>query len=352
MRKLKIAQLVLPWIPIPPPKFAGTEWIVTWLTEELQKKGHEVTLFSVGESKTSAKLDYVYEKSFGLQEDVMTSLKNTFKPLIHVANCFEKADNFDIIHSHAQFHALPLSAISKTPSLHTFHRTFEFEDEDETELLLRYSKLNYSSISNSQRTLDLNFVETVYNGIPLEKFSYQEKKEDYLLWVGRITPKKGPQEAIEVAKAMGKRLVLIGKKTEKDFFEKEIAPHIDGEKILYPGEINQQELSRYYEKAEAFLFPIKWNEPFGLVPVEAMACGTPVVAYKNGAVKETIKDGETGFLVEEKEGVNGLIEAVKKVKEISPEKCRRHVEKNFSVEKMVSDYESLYYKILEKQNKA
>ncbi len=348
MQKLKIAQLVLPWIPIPPPKFAGTEWIVAWLTEELQKKGHEVTLFSVGESKTSAKLEYVYEEAFGLQKDVMASLKNSFKPLIHVANCFEKANNFDIIHSHAQFSALPFSAICKTPTLHTFHRMFDFENEDEKELLLHYKDLNYSSISDSQRTLGLNFIKTVYNGIPLNKFEYSDKKDDYLLWVGRLANKKGPKEAIEVAKSLNKKLFLIGKITEEDFFNQEISPLIDKKQIIYLGEMDQKDIVNYYKKAEAFLFPIKWNEPFGLVPVEAMACGTPAIAYKNGGAKETIKDKETGFLVEEKEGVSGLIESVKSIKSISSKKCREHVEKNFSVEKMVNEYESLYYKMLEK----
>ncbi len=349
MKKLKIAQLVLPWIPVPPPKYAGTEWIVSWLTEGLQKKGHEVTLFSVGESKTSAKLEYVYKKSFGLQKDVMGSLKKSFKPLVHVANCFEKADRFDIIHSHAQFLALPLAAASKTPSLHTFHREFNFESPDDTDLLLRYKDLCYSSISNSQRTLDLNFVGTVYNGIPLEKFTYSKEKEDYLLWAGRLVDKKGPKEAIEVAKNLGKKLFLVGKKTQEDFFEKEIAPHIDNKNIIYLGELSQEELVKYYKKAQAFLFPIKWNEPFGLVPVEAMACGTPAISYSNGGAKETIKNKETGFLVEQSQGVKGLIEATKRINEIDPAACRRHVEENFSLEKMIDSYEKLYYEILKQK---
>ncbi len=347
-RKLKIAQLVLPWIPLPPPEYAGTEWIVHNLTEELVKNGHDVTLFSVGESKTSAKLDFVFDKAFGLQKDVVSTIKSSFKPWIHVANCFKKASQFDVIHSHAQFNGLPFSACLTTPTLHTFHRVYEFENKDEKNLLEHYNYLNYASISDSQRIMDLNFVGTVYNGICIEKFKYQEAKEDYLLWVGRIIDKKGIKEAIAVAKALDKKLIIIGKITDQEFFEKEVKPVIDGEKIVFFDSMPQKDLVYYYQNAEAFLFPIKWNEPFGLVPVEAMSCGTPVVAYKNGGAKETIKDKLTGFLVEEEKGVDGLIEAVKKIKEISPKNCRKHVEENFTVSKMTKDYENLYYKLLNK----
>lgn len=346
MRKLRIAQLVLPWIPLPPPEYAGTEWVVYSLTEELVKRGHDVTLFSVGESKTSAKLEYIFDKAFGLQSNVMKSVKSSFKPWRHVAHCFSKADQFDVIHSHAQFNGLPFAAVVKTPTLHTFHRIYEFEDQDEEKLLKHYDYLNYASISNAQRTLDLNFVGTVYNGIPTEKFSFQREKEDFLLWVGRVVDKKGPKEAIELAKALDKKLIMIGKETRPDFFNAEIKPHIDGNQIQFLGSMPQKELVNYYQKAKAFIFPIKWNEPFGLVPVEAMSCGTPVLAYKNGGTAETIIDGKTGILVDEKEGVPGLIKGFKELEKIEPKDCRAHVEKNFTISKMADGYEALYKKIL------
>lgn len=345
MKKLKIAQLVLPWIPLPPPEYAGTEWVVHSLTEELVKRGHDVTLFSVGESETSAKLDYVFEDALGLQDDVMKTIKGSFKPWRHVAHCFKQSNKFDIIHSHAQFNGLPFADVVETPTLNTFHRVYKFEKEDERELVENYSHLNYASISDSQRALDLNFVGTVYNGIPTEKFSFEKDKKDYLLWVGRVIDKKGPKEAIKIAKDLGEKLILIGEKTRPEFFQKEIKPHIDGEQIQFLGSMPQKELVSYYQKAKAFLFPIKWREPFGLVPVEAMSCGTPVVAFKNGGVGETVIDGKTGYLINQDKGIEGLKTALKKIDEIKPSDCRSHVTNHFSVSKMTDDYEEIYHKL-------
>ncbi len=347
-KKLRIAQLVLPWIPLPPPTYAGTERVVYNLVEQLVKKGHEVTLFSVAESKTSARLEYILEKALGLQQDVMGMLKGSFYPLAHVANCFEKADRFDIIHSHAQFLGLPFAAIAKTPSVHTFHRIFEFASSDEKDLVYRYKHLNYISISNSQRIEGLNFISTVYNGIDIQRYiMIDSTKKDYLLWAGRLIDKKGPREAIEVAKKTGMVLVMAGKTTEVEFFQKYIEGELDGEQVKFVGDVSEKEMIHLYQNAYATLAPVKWNEPFGLIPVESMACGTPVVAFANGGVVETIKDGQTGFLVPEEKGVNGLVEAVARIGEIDRNTCRQHVVDNFSVEKMADGYEMAYRKVLE-----
>lgn len=343
MEKLKIAQLVLPWIPLPPPKYAGTEWIVYWLTEELVKRGHQVSLFTVGESKTKAKKEFLFQKALGLQKDVMKTLKSSFYPLMHVSYCFQK--EFDIIHSHAQFLALPFSAVSKTPTLHTFHRQFKFETKDDLDLVKHYGYLNFSSISNSQRIKGINFIKTVYNGIPIEKFRYCKKPENYLLWVGRIVDKKGPKEAILTAKKLNLALIIAGKITDEKFFNRSLKPLIRG-KIKYVGEVSQEKLVPLYRKAKCFLCPVKWNEPFGLTAVEAMACGTPVVAFKNGALKETVLNNKTGFLIPEKKGIKGLTEAIQKIEKIKRIDCRARVEKYFTVQKMTSEYEKLYYKIV------
>ena len=353
---MKIAQLVLPWIPIPPPGYAGTERVVAALTEGLVKRGHDVTLFSVGESKTSAKLEAILPKALGLQADVMGSLKTSFYPLMHVAHCFSFAERFDIIHSHAQFLGLPFAALVKTPTIHTFHREFAFKTADETELVSRYGRLNFTSISNAQRIPGINFVATVYNGVDTNIYIPTEKPSgDYLFWAGRVIDKKGPLEAVMVAKAVGLPLVMAGEVTEPAYFEKTIKPHIDGRMIRFLGDETPGGLVKLYQNARATIVPTKWNEPFGLVPVESMACGTPVVSYANGWVVETIVDGVTGFLVPETSGVAGLIEKAKEIIALDSDsyhamsaKARQHVGENFSIEKMVEGYEEVYKKILSK----
>lgn len=352
--KLKIAQLVLPWIPLPPPGYAGTERVVYSLIEGLVKRGHEVTLFSVGESKTSAKLEYIFPKALGLQKDVIAFLKGSFYPLMHVANCFEKQDRFDIIHSHAQFLALPFAAVSRTTSLHTFHRVFQFTNQDDKDLVLRYKHLNFTSISNAQRESDLNFVATVYNGVDTDVYTpVKNPARDFIFWAGRLIDKKGPLEAIEVAKKLNIKLFLAGTVTDEEYYKNNIEKKIDGVNIKYLGDLSEKDMVFFYQNALCTLFPVKWNEPFGLIPVESMACTTPVVAYANGGVSETIPaDGSCGFSVKETEGVKGLIEKVKVIKSLSNKsyqemavKARKHVENNFSVARMVEDYEKVYYKL-------
>lgn len=353
-KKLRIAQLVLPWIPIPPPKYGGTERVVHELTEGLVRRGHEVTLFSVGESKTKAKLSYVFEHALGLQKDVGQTLKSSFYPLLHVGECFARSEEFDIIHSHAQFLGLPFGAISKTPSVHTFHRIFSFADKDEEALVRHFSYLNFISISEAQRIPDVNFIATVYNGLDIESYvPIQQPTRDYILWAGRFIEKKGPREAIKVAKKLGLKLILAGTITEDDYFNKYIKQEIDGVQIEMRGELSQQEMVKLYQNARLTLVPVKWNEPFGLVPVESMACRTPVVGYSNGGLVETIRDGITGYLVEEDKGVDALAEKVQHIMNMKKEEydrmaqaARAHVIANFSTEKMVDGYEAVYQMIL------
>lgn len=354
MKKLRIAQLILPWLPVPPRGYAGTERVVYNLTEGLVKKGHDVTLFSTGDSKTSAKLDYVFDKSLGLQPDVMRTLKSSFKPWIHVANCFEKADQFDIIHSHAQFLPLLFASISKTPSVHTFHRTFDFPNQDDTDLVLRYGKkLNFTSISNSQRTLPLNFVDTVYNGVDTDKFKpINNPSRNYIFWAGRLIDKKGPMEAIKISKKLKIPLIMAGTVTEPEYYEEIIKPELNSPLIKSFDEISQEKMINLFQNALLTIVPIKWNEPFGLIPVESMSCGTPVVSYSNGGVKETILNEKTGYLVDEHNGIDSLADKVKKIQnfdsstyqEMSTE-CRNHVINNYSNRTMVENYERVYYKV-------
>ncbi len=349
MKSLRIAQLVLPWIALPPRGYAGTERVVYNLTEELVRRGHDVTLFASGDSHTSARLSSVVPQALGLQSDVHGALTGSLYPLMHVARCFQMADQFDVIHSHAQFLGLPFAAASKTPSVHTFHRELTFQKEDETALVNGYKHLNFTSISNAQRTMDLNFIATVYNGVDTSAYKpVDAPTRDYVFWAGRLIDKKGPKEAILVALRLGMPLVLAGKKIEERYFSEQIAPFVDGKQVRCVDDISTGEMIKLYQNAKLTIVPIKWNEPFGLVPVESMACGTPVVAYKNGGVAETIADG-TGYLVSQHEGVEGLVAKAKEIIGMDSESyarlchnARKHVEEHFSVASMVSGYERVY----------
>lgn len=355
MKPLRIAQLVLPWISLPPAKYAGTERIVYNLTEGLVKKGHDVTLFSVGESKTSAKLEYIFEKSLTLQTDVLKTLKSSFNPLMHVAHCFEMQDSFDIIHSHAQFLGLPFAAVSKTPCIHTFHQELTFQNQDEKDLVHRYRKLPFTSISDAQRVPNLNFISTVYNGVDTDLYTSLSTppQRTFLFWAGRVVEKKGPKLAIHVSKKLGYPLIMAGKITDREYFETQIKPEIDGKLIRFEGELSDSQMVTYLQNARATLFPVTWNEPFGLIPVESMACGTPVVSFAIGGVKETVPDGVGGFLADPIIGFADLLVKTKTLLEMDDESYRKmcnlarlHVEDNFGLTKMVDGYESVYYKQL------
>lgn len=338
---------------------------MNFLTEGLVKRGHDVTLFSTGDSKTSAKLEFIFKKALGLQTNVLKTLGSSFYPLMHVANCFEMADKFDIIHSHAQFLGLPFAPIVKTPSLHTFHISFASANDELKDLLIRYKRVNFTSLSNAQRVPELNFVKTVYNGIDIEKFKPLENaRRDYIFWTGRLTEKKGAKDAIQAAKTLKIPLILAGKVTDEEFYKTYIEKELDGKLINFVGELTEDQMIGYYQNAKLLLAPVKWNEPFGLMLTESMACGTPVVAFSNGAIPEIIKDNLTGFIVSQntprqgsfvikKAGVDGLCEAVNRIYSMSHEEyqliadnCREHVKNNFTIDKMVDNYESLYYEII------
>jgi glycosyltransferase involved in cell wall biosynthesis len=361
---MKIAQLVSPWISVPPEGYGGTELIAHYLTEELVKRGHEVTLFASGDSKTNAKLHYVFPEALGNSGEIKQQPLN---PLLHYIECFERAKDFDIIHNHAQYTAMFLADLVSTKVIHTIHGSFSKEDvpgEEKRLTLRKFSDHNFVSISNSQRKglEDINYVATVYNGIDLKEFVFNDKKGEYILWFGRVTKKKGPIDAIEAAKRLEMKLVLCGAidPVDRPFFETEVKPLIDGEQIIFHEEVKREEKANFYRGALCTLYPIHWEEPFGLVMAESMACGTPVIAYNHGSVSEVVKDGVTGFVVESEgedkpsegsltltqKGVKGMVEGIKRIGGIDRSVCRRHVEENFTVEKMVDNYEAVYSKVL------
>jgi glycosyltransferase involved in cell wall biosynthesis len=259
---------------------------------------------------------------------------------------YEKAEEFDIIHSHMGCAALPYQGLVKTPTINTLHGIFTPDNEK----MFRHAKgQRYVSISDAQRkpSLDLNYVATVYNGIDVSsyKFYTQPQEPPYLAFLGRISPEKGPHLAIEIAKKSGWNLKMAGKvdKVDKEFYEQEIKPYIDGEQIQYFGEANHAQKNALMGGAVATLFPITWSEPFGLVMVESMASGTPVIAMKLGSVPEIINEGVSGFLCN---NVEECINAIAKVSTLDRYGVREYVSRRFGVEQMVDAYEAVYQKII------
>ena len=351
MRRLKIAQIAPLWETIPPKKYGGIEIMIDKITKELLKRDHEVTLFASGNSKTKAKLRSVFPKSlFEMKVDWYHRSQN----LINAANAFSMADKFDVIHNHAGDNGLLFSQITKTPVLTTLHNVLPDSKQKKSDeyITMEYfsKKTNFVSISFNQRTqteLKLNYVDNIYNGINLNDFSFNLKPKNYLVWLGRIHHGKGLWNAINVAKISKEKLIIAGNitcETDEEYFQS-VKPMIDGKQIKYIGEVDLKQKNKLLKNAKTLLFPTIWEEPFGLVMIEAMATGTPVIGFKKGSVSEVIKNNKTGFVVEDDQE---MVKAIKKIDKISRADCRKHIEDNFTIEKMVDGYEEVYQKIINK----
>lgn len=352
-RKLKIAQIAPLWFSIPPEKYGGIERIVSYLTEELVKRGHDVTLFASGDSKTKAKLVSVVPKSLIKSR---YNWQDPFWNLENLSTAFKRAKDFDIIHSHLDVWTLPFQNLTKVPVLHTFHnqlyKASVIRDGEKKpsrlEIFEKHKKETLAVfISKSEKEKSaVKFPKSwvVYNGIDVSQFKFNPRPEDHFIWIARIDPFKGIENAIVAAEKAGVKLLLAGRLDpyREDYFKTKIKPHLS-QKIKYLGELSSKELSDFYGKAKALLYPIEWEEPFGLVMVEAMACGTPVIAFDRGSAKEVVKDGKTGFVVK---NIEEMVKKIKKIDAIKREDCRKWVEEKFTYQRMVSDYEKIYYQIL------
>jgi glycosyltransferase involved in cell wall biosynthesis len=343
MRIMRIAQVAPLWEKVPPTAYGGIELVVALLTDELVKRGHEVTLFASGDSISLAKLESVHPRALRLDKTVK---EYGVYDMLHLAQVYERADEFDIIHSHIGCVALSYANLVKTPTIHTLHGIFTPDNEK----VFKYAKNQpYVSISDAQREqrLGLNYVATVYNGIDVSSYKFYPQPDEppYLAFLGRISPEKGTHLAIEIAKQAGWRLKMAGKVdlVDVEYFEKEIKPLIDGKQIEYLGEANHSQKNALMGGAVATLFPITWREPFGLVMIESMACGTPVIAMNLGSTKEVIAHGKTGFLCN---SVEECVSAVSKVAGLKRSACREYVWNCFSVQNMADGYQAAYHKIL------
>lgn len=337
---MRIAQLAPLWESVPPPAYGGTELIVGLLTEELVRRGHEVTLFASGDSQTLAKLQPGCDAA--LRPLGSTSQEYTVQEQGQLSRVFTSTQKFDIIHSHVDFVAFPYADLVKTPVVHTLHSPLVSTVE---RVFMQHAHQNFVSISNAQRRpqLGINYVATVYNAIATDQFTFYSQAADppYLAFLGRMSPDKGPHLAIEIAKRAGLPLKMAGKvdPVDQDFFEQEVAPYIDGQQIEFLGEANHEQKNHLMGEATAFLFPITWPEPFGLVMAESMACGTPVIAMALGSAPELIVEGQTGFLGHT---VEDCVIAIAKIPSLNRQICRDHVLKHFNLHRMVDDYERVY----------
>lgn len=356
MEKLRIAQVAPLWIPIPPEKYGGIERIVAMLCDGLVEKGHDVTLFASPGSKTKAKLVSVFDKPL---LDAGIPWSNPIWNLRNLSKAYEGAikGEFDIVHTHLDIWSLFFHNLTSVPTIQTMHnplyRTNADANKDDRLRLFteEASNLNMVFISQSARDQAMvefpeNKVRLIYNGIDMSHFEFNSKGGDHFVWIARMNKHKGVENAIAAAEKLGAKLLLAGRvdSTQQEYFDIYIKPHLN-DKIQYVGELSEMELSNFYGQARALLYPIEWEEPFGLVVAEAMACGTPVIAYRRGSMPELVEDRKTGFVVDS--DVDKLVEAMKMVGKIDRVYVRKRTEERFSKEIMTANYEKTYYELIE-----
>lgn len=330
---------------LPPIAYGGTEQIVSLLTEELVRRGHKVTLFATGDSITAS--DLVPGSPYGLRG---TDRDKNVLNMLNAAACMERAGEFDVIHNHVPLEGMPLAGLVDTAVLTTFHGGFA---GDWITLYNRY-KGWYNTISKSAASLlELHerHVGVIYNAIDVDSYPYNPgQREDFALFMSRISHEKGPDIAIDAAIRGGFRLVIAGNvdAPDQEFFASKILPRVDGDQIKYVGEADAAMKRDLYSRARLLLAPITWEEPFGLFFAEAMACGTPVIAFNRGAAPEVVEDGVTGFIVED---IGAMVDAVLRIGSIDPAACRKRVEDEFNVSRMTDGYEATYEMIARRQSR-
>jgi glycosyltransferase involved in cell wall biosynthesis len=335
--------------PVPPALYGGTERVVSNLTEELVRRGHRVTLFASGDSTTAADLVACAPRSLRLDPAAPDFVTAT---LFQFAEAYRRAGDFDVIHNHADWFGFAFAGLVTTPTVTTTHGRLDVPD-----VAYRYRRGTGQALvsisCDQQRHLpDANWLGTVHNGIDLESFRVRTKPGDYLVFLGRISPEKGPDKAVAIAERTGMRLVVAAKVDPADrlYYEDVVAPLFRRSRLVeFIGEVDERGKDQLLGGAYAYLFPIDWPEPFGLTMIEAMATGTPVIAMARGSVPEVVADGETGFICRTLEE---MAAAVERVSDIDRMACRRRVEQLFSVSRMADGYEASYARLLTGQCRA
>src|SRR5438034_2694296 len=337
---MRIAHIAPVATTIPPPKSGSVETMTSLLTEGLVARGHDVTLFATGDSKTKASLCAIYPHGYWHDENMWPW---ELYEMLNLAAAVERAADFDIIHYEAAYYPMSLAftRLSPTPIVQTLHHS---PSEAEIALWSRYPEAPFVAISNEQARLlrGLTVVDTVLHGIDTDSFAFRLHPEDYLLFLGRFTEGKGVLQAIEVARRVGMRLILAA--AEDEYYREHVAPHVDGARVIYHGEADHPAKVKLYGGARALLYPIQAREPFGLVLAEAMACGTPVAALNRGAVREVVDDGVTGRVFE---NLEQMTRDLSRVMALDRRRVRERAVARFGVARMVDEYIAVYRRIME-----
>jgi glycosyltransferase involved in cell wall biosynthesis len=337
---VNVAMLAPPWIAVPPPGYGGVESVVSVLTDALVRRGIGVTLFCAPGSTSSADVVPL------LAESHPDEIERALYEADHVARAFEEIElalpDFDVVHDHCGFTALAMADRLTTPFVHTLHGQFTpattafYARHGHKAALVPISRAQLASAPAGLATTD-----AIPNPIDVGAWPLREQKDDYLLWIGRIAPDKGPHRAIAAARAAGVPLVLAGviQPGQRPFFEREIAPHLDGERVRFAGEVGGAAKRALFAGARALLMPIRWSEPFGMVMVEALSCGTPVIAFPEGAAAELVVDGTTGFLVDDEAAMAAAVDCLP---QIAGRDCRAWVAQHCDVDVVAAAYERTY----------
>jgi len=326
----------------PPRHYGPWESVVSLLTEGLVSRGHNVTLFATGDSETEGKLHAVCAR--GYEED--PSIVPKVWECLHISELFEHAEEFDIIHNNFDFLPLTYTGFITTPVVTTIHG---FSSPGILPVYRKYNrKVFYVSISDADRSPDLDYIKTIHHGIDINQFDFRAEPDNYLLFFGRIHHDKGAREAVEIARACNRELILAGIIQDNTYYHQYIEPYLDKNNVVYVGSVGPVDRNQLLGKATALLHPINFNEPFGLSVIESMACGTPVITFNRGSMPELIENGKCGFLVNT---VDEVIDAVRRIKDIDRAYCRHHVEQYFTADQMVEKYIQVYETILEKMKK-
>lgn len=340
---MKIAQVSPLVESVPPKQYGGTERIVSFLTEELVKQGHDVTLFASGDSVTQARLASMCPQALRFDPSIRD---HTAQHLLMLEKVRKQAADFDIIHFHTGYLHFQTCQHLMTPHITTHHGRLDIKEI--YQLYWESRTVPVVSISDNQRSPIpwANWQGTVYNGIPKDILSFHEKPGNYLAFLGRISPEKRVDRAIEIAKQVGMKIKIAAKidKVDQDYFKQYIKPLFNDPMVEFLGEIDDSEKNEFLGNAYALVFPIDWPEPFGLVMIEAMACGTPIVAYQRGSVPEIIAHGLNGFIVD---NIQDAVSAVERIETLGRRQCRGFFEQNFTSRIMAQNYTKLYERMLQ-----